>query len=475
MLNATTIKQGLSWSTVATILKVSLQLVQFIILAKYLSLSELGLIAFIGILVSFSQVLGDAGLSNAIIYFDELSKGVKKQLYTLSLFLSCVIALGIYLLIPVLGSFFDLINLQSFSLLIALIAFCRVAVSQPIAIMQKALKFKVLAYIEIFAQLLSLFVICLLLHLDYGVSSAVYGQLLLAILLLGSGLVVAFRDIGIMLPRLKEISSPAKYGLYQSLEGLVSMLSRQCDQLIILKFLGAEILGIYSYIKDLIGKPLLQLINPIINRLLFPLLVKLPFSERRAFYMRSLLVLSTFTMPLYLGLAYFSEPFLIFILNNSWGEHHLVASLLALTYLMMAMITPCSSLLQAMGAVKRSFYWNVAVTIIRVSVIFASVPFGIEVMLGALLILQAFILFAHWYVLIRPMIHISLFSFFKVPSIPLTLAVIIIFISSILQPLMSIDEFWQAILYAFVVIISLVISVYLLKSRIHIIDKLVQR
>jgi O-antigen/teichoic acid export membrane protein len=278
-----------------------------------------------------------------------------------------------------------------------------------------------------------------------------------------------------MLPRLKEISSPAKYGLYQSLEGLVSMLSRQCDQLIILKFLGAEILGIYSYIKDLIGKPLLQLINPIINRLLFPLLVKLPFSERRAFYMRSLLVLSTFTMPLYLGLAYFSEPFLIFILNNSWGEHHLVASLLALTYLMMAMITPCSSLLQAMGAVKRSFYWNVAVTIIRVSVIFASVPFGIEVMLGALLILQAFILFAHWYVLIRPMIHISLFSFFKVPSIPLTLAVIIIFISSILQPLMSIDEFWQAILYAFVVIISLVISVYLLKSRIHIIDKLVQR
>ncbi|MBD1580966.1 oligosaccharide flippase family protein [Pseudoalteromonas sp. S16_S37] len=397
-------------------------MLQFIILARALPAESLGLLAFISIFVSFSQVIGDGGLSNAVIFFDSLSKQIKYQLYTFGLIVGTVISVVSLSLSSWLGLFFGLPDLEQFSLLIVAIIFIRICTAQPIALLQKELEFNKIALIEISSQLLCFITICILLWSGKGVSSAIYGQLVQAGVVFFLCLIIQSSSIGISLPREKELKEPIKYGCYQMLESMIGLFSRQFDQLIVLKLLGKEVLGIYSYLKDLIGKPMLQLINPVASRVLFPILVKAPENEISTYYKNALLLLCMINIPLYLGVAYFSELLLSVVLGDNWAQYHLIASLFAFTYLIMSIINPCGSLLQAVGAVRRSFYWNLAVTTLRIIVITVTAPIGLTFMLTSLLLLQGFILIVHWYFLIKPSIGLGMIDFFKPPIFILLLS-----------------------------------------------------
>ena len=266
--------QGISWSAASTIFKGVVQLAQLVILARILSPIELGLLAMVNLVVGLAQIFGDAGISNATIYYRDLTRAQLNQLYTVNiafgLFISVVVMLASY---PI-EAFYAMDNLAELLVLLAPVFFIRSLSQQHIALLQQQLKFNQLAKIEILASAIGF--IGLLVFLFYGLKleAVVFAQLVTAAVL--SCVLLFFtklESVSLKFPRWSETSRPIKYGLYQTGEAFINYLSAQFDQLLIGKLLGTEVLGIYSYVKALVFRPALQLINPIVNKVTFPLMV----------------------------------------------------------------------------------------------------------------------------------------------------------------------------------------------------------
>ena len=110
--------------------------------------------------------------------------------------------------------------------------------------------------------------------------------------------------------RLNSIIAPIKYGLYQTGESFVNFISAQLDQLLIGKLLGPDVLGIYAYVKALVFRPALQLINPVVNKVAFPLIVKHKETHSLAIlYGMVIRLLSLINIPLYCLVALFLNLF----------------------------------------------------------------------------------------------------------------------------------------------------------------------
>ncbi|MCO7198227.1 oligosaccharide flippase family protein [Pseudoalteromonas sp. OANN1] len=465
MTNLKRFAQGVSWSAAATLVKAGVQFVIFILLARYLSLGELGLVAFVTLLISISQLLSDAGISNALIYFDKLDKQVKCQLYVLGLLLVAVMAALILFLLPVIEAFFNISNLADYHLWIGSLLLLRGAAAQPTAILQKRLAFKQLATIEVFASVASLLTLVYLLQQGATIEAALSAQLTNAMFIALCTSWYGKDELGFALPRVKKLRGPLRYGIYQSAEGVVSFLSRQFDQLVVAKVMGAEVLGVYSYIKELVAKPALQFINPIVNRVTFPSLVKLNVQQKGILYIKLMMALGCINIPLYIGIACFAEPTLVLAFGKSWLEHNQLVSVMAIAMLSTALINPCGPLLQASGAVRRSFIWNLALSLLRAAIILAMVSRGLYELALALAVLQGAVLAVHWFILVTPFTNKGIFEFIKSLLPGLTITMLALLISLLIQHYFFVSDFFALVIYALATSAGLVLLITLLKSK----------
>ncbi|WP_440054185.1 oligosaccharide flippase family protein [Pseudoalteromonas sp. T1lg65] len=465
MVNFKAVAKGVSWSAMATVVKAIAQLAIFIILARYLSLTELGLIAFITLLVSISQLLSDAGISNALIFYENLSLHLKKQLYIVGLALIAIVTLIVVSVLPLLGDFFNLHALEEHQTLIAVILLLRGMSAQPLALLQKQLMFKKIALIEVVASVISLLVLLYVMWLELGVQGALLVHFTNALLIAIYCTYSCRSELGFALPRYRELSEPLHYGLYQSAEAVISFFSRQLDQLVITKVMGAEVLGAYAYLKELIAKPALQFINPVVNRVAFPSLVKLDKASRAVLYLKIMFAVSLIHVPLYTGLFWYIEPTIYVVFGSDWLKYSEVAAIIAITMLMTALINPCGPLLQAAGAVKRSFVWNTAITLARVAVVVITASEGLYTLVLGLALLQSVVFALHWFILVEPYIDKKVTSFFisLLPALFVTLVSLTLL--SALGEYLKLSSALSLFSYVLVVTICIAILLFLLKSK----------
>ena len=226
-------------------------------------------------------------------------------------------------------------------------------------------------------------------------------------------------SVSLKFPRWSETSKPIKYGLYQTGEAFINYLSAQFDQLLIGKLLGSEVLGIYSYVKALVFRPALQLINPIVNKVTFPLMVNYKESHSITnIYAQIIRFLSMINVPLYLGMALYPATVLFIAYGQEWQQHAELLRWLALYMLIISLINPVGALLRATGEVKRGFLWNSFVTLVRPVVIIASVSFGVVWLVKMLVLLQVFLFVLHWRFLISPVTKLTFGNLIKACIMP---------------------------------------------------------
>lgn len=400
---------GVSWTASSTFVKGLLQLAQLIVLARYLTPSELGVLAIVQLVVSFAQIFGDAGISNALIFHKNLVKDQLNQLYMVNVLLGLFISIVIFLIAFPVALFFNMQELTLLLWYLSPVFLIRSFGQQPLALLQQAMHFNSIAKVEVFASVASFIVLIILLAFDFRLMSVVTSQLLNALLLSGC-LLIGFAHLRPKLTRirLRSIIEPIKYGLYQTGESFVNFISAQLDQLLIGKLLGAEALGIYAYVKALVFRPALQLINPVVNKVAFPLMVNHQHTYSLAFlYSMILRLLSLINVPLYSLVALFPSLVLSLTFGEQWLEHAQLLRWLALYMLIISMMNPIGVLLRASGNVKRGFWWNIAITVIRPLIIVFSIDAGVVVMVKMLVLLQVVLFVLHWWYLIKPVSGLS--------------------------------------------------------------------
>lgn len=440
--------KGFSWTASSTLIRAGLQIAQLLIVARFLSAAELGVLAIINLVVGFAQIFGDAGLSNAIIYHKELTAKQLNHLYIVNILLGLSLTMSVVLLALPISLFFNMPALSQLLIALSPVFFIRSFIQQPMARLQQKFKFQVLAKAETIAAVIGFISLLICLKLELRMTAIVFSQLIatscLAFIVLKTS---GYKRPLLEWPDWRPISEPIKYGLYQSAEACINFFSAQFDQLLIGKLMGAETLGIYSYIKSLVFRPAMQLINPVVHKVTFPLMAH--YKDQHAIgdiYWQILRMLSLLNLPLYMAFVLYPEAILGLVFGESWVEHGMLLRWLAVYMLFISLINPIGAMLRATGQVKRGFWWNISVTLTRPAMVLIGVPFGLIWIVKALVFQQIILFFIHWLVLIKPVSNLSFLRFisaFKQAILLCLLSVIMVFSIKFIMP--SITELTQVV------------------------------
>jgi O-antigen/teichoic acid export membrane protein len=363
-----------------------------------LSADDFGLMAIVMVIVGFSQMFIDMGISNAIIYKQDISKKQLSSLYWLSIIIGFVICGLVIVLAGFIADIYDNKELENLLYLISITFVILPFGQQFMVLMQKKLLFYDIAFVEIIARVLSFVVTIVLAYKNFGVYALVYGTLTYSIL---STILFVYKGLFFHKPKLHlsffEIKEFLSFGFFQLGEKIALYFNSEFDTILIGYLLGTETLGVFNIAKRFVSYPVV-LINPIITKVSFPIFAKSNNSDENLsrIYLRIVNNLSYVNFPIYFLIIMLAEPFVFFALGENWGNAIILIQVLAITYMIKTTSNPAGSLALSKGRADITFYWNgIKLIYVPISIYLGSF-FGVVGVTFALLSIQVLLFYPTW-------------------------------------------------------------------------------
>lgn len=412
-------------NSIAMILTSGLQVVQLIVLGRILGPAVFGLLALVQIVIQFAQMYMDMGISEAIIQKEKTSKLALSSLYWFSIFVGFLLFIVLLLAAPLVALIFQQGELKGIIQVIAVSFFIIPFGLQFQTIASKNLKFSKIALYDVLATFAGVTItISTAVFLKAGAWSLVYGHI-------GSSLIrtIPWVYLGFKNPETRpqflfswnEIKEYVWFGLYRLGTYTVTFFNTKIDQIVIGVIMGPAVLGFYSMAMNLIMQPI-QKINPMINRVVFPVFSKIQNDKKRMQkgYLFIINLLTSINAPLFAGLVVLAPYLVPALLGEEWGEAVLIVQILSFYALFKALGNPSGSLIIAAGKVRWSFYWQLAQLFIVPAVIFfASMTGSIAIVAVAMASLRFVLYFVNYFIRIRHIIDDCLMELLKAIFTPI--------------------------------------------------------
>ncbi|MFD1121510.1 MOP flippase family protein [Methylophilus flavus] len=417
---------SIRWTALSSSVKILVQLSQLVILSRLLTPADFGLIAIALATVAFIQIFADAGVSNAIIHFQEISNDQLSSLYWLNVSLGAILATVLVGASSFIADWYRQPELVNLLYIAALTLFINALGQQLRVNAQKNLLFSPLVKIELSA-VLSGFLLSLILALyGWGVYSIALGTLLTAIIYcLFAWIFLANGWKPKLHLKIAEITKFLQYGSYMIGNNLVSTVNAQIDILIGGRIFGANDIGLYNVPKTLMLNVQMA-INPIITQVGLPVMAIAQNDKNRLknIYLKTILLTSSINFPIYLGIAFYSSEIVHLVLGEKWEDSIPLIKIFAIWGLVRSIGNPVGSLLLGVGRADMLFRWNLFWTIITGPSLWLGSYWGIYGMAIALAILMTLAYLPNWHFLVKPACGANLKEYSAQSAIPLILAVI---------------------------------------------------
>lgn len=396
---------GIKWTSVSSIFNAVVQFTQTIILAHYLSSTDFGLMAMVMVVIGFSQIFVDMGISGAIIHEKNITHVQLSSLYWLNIALGLVIFLIIFSLAQYIANFYNeplirpLIQLLSLTFIIISIG------NQYRVLFQKELEFDILAKIGMLSTILTFILAVSLAIYGYGVYAIVYASLFGSVVNSLSCFMLGIKKHQPSLVfKYNEITKFIRFGSFRLGAMTINYFNSQFDVILIGKLLGTEALGVYSIAKNLSMRPA-GIINPIITNITFPVMAKIQDEtlKLKSMYLKSINYLSSINFPIYLLIAILAEPIVLTLLGEKWKESIPILQILSLYAAFRSTANPMGSLQLAKGRADLGFYWNLSLFFVIPLSIYSGSSWGLIGVAYTLLGLQILLSMFGWYFMIKPL------------------------------------------------------------------------
>lgn len=380
---------GARWTALAQATRIVTLFVQLAFLGRLLGgATDFGLFAMINVVVVLGNAFGDAGVSKAIIHFQDADRGELSSLYWLNLMAGALVFAAAWLLAPVVAGFYHEPRVLE-PLRLAAWVFPLAAVGQQFQVlMERSLQFQRLSLVEVVAVVLGAAVSVLCAWRGLGVDSLVWGMLTatgtkaLALAAFGwrewrPSLHFSARDCGRFI----------RFGAFQMGERLLNALGQQVDKVLIGAFMGPVPLGYYDLAYRLVVRPL-QVIAPVFSRVGFPVFsrVQHDFDRLRKGFMEMLDVIVAMMTPLYAAIAVLAAPIVHIQLGAGYEPVIPLLRILSLLGFLYSIGTPMGSILLARGRADVAFYLNVLRTALFAAAVVLGSRFGVEGIAWALIL-----------------------------------------------------------------------------------------
>lgn len=352
---------GVKWTSLSMVIVTVTQLLQLVILARFLSPSEFGLMAIMMVVIGFSQAFMDMGISNAIIHRQKITHEQLSSLYWLNIFSGLILFVVVFLISPFIAKFYEEPQLLEPLMWLSSV-FIIVAIGNQYRILcQKELQFNLMAKIEIASAILSLLVAVALAIQGFGVYALVAGMLTQALVSSVLFLIVGLKQHHrpAFLYQHKELEGFYSFGLYQMGERSINYISAHIDKLLIGKFVGMEATGFYNMAWQLIIFPLAK-INPVINKVAFPVYAKVQGDSAalNRYYSLTVRALSLVTVPILAFLSIYSSEIVQIVFGDGWETTATLVAILGVIGILKALGNPGGAILLALGYANVGFWWN---------------------------------------------------------------------------------------------------------------------
>ena len=134
--------QGIKWTTASTIFLTITQLLKISVLTRFLNKTDFGLMAIVMLVLGFTNLFVNMGLSSAILHKQNISKDEYASLFWLNFIFSIVLFIVVLFITPIVANFYTQPELIYLIPLMALTIIFSAFGRQFIVIEQKELNFK---------------------------------------------------------------------------------------------------------------------------------------------------------------------------------------------------------------------------------------------------------------------------------------------------------------------------------------------
>lgn len=300
-----------------------------IVLARLLLPGEVGLVAMLGPLLGFVAIFSELGLTQATVQRAHVSQAELSGLFWISTAVSVVLAGVLCLAAPLAAAFYGEPRLTNVALALSGLLVLSGVAAQPIALMNRDMRFGALAVVDVGCTVASVAV---------GIAAAWWGLGYWSLVLMQAAngitiLVLAWALSGWRpsAPRWDPgVLSMLRFGGHMTAYNVLNFFSLNLDGILIGKVGGSVPLGLYDRAYKLVAAPIWTISIPV-ARVAVSLLSKLadaPDRYRRA-YLQMLQVLLLVTVPAVAFTAAAAGSLVPFLLGPTWVEAAPVVSWLA--------------------------------------------------------------------------------------------------------------------------------------------------
>ena len=416
------------WTSFSALGRSALQMLQVVVVARFLAPADFGLMAITMALLGVLSVIADFGISRGIIHFEQIDVRTRSSLYWLNVILATALSLLVVIAAPFIARFYDNPALTWVLAWTAPMLFVTSLGQQFNVLAEKELEFAKPAQNEIAAALAG-FIACVVsaAWLRAGVFALVAGALVAAIV---GALLAWIRLSAGHRPSfhidLQEAKPFLRFGGYMVGENAASTLTRQSDIFLGGWFLGSATLGLYSLARDL-NLRISMMINQVVTRVTFPLMsrVKNDQDALADIYAQTLRMTASVNFPVFVMLGLFADEVVMLLYGPRFREANDLMRVFAVWGLLRSIGNPIGSLLYAVGKARRAFAWN----IVLLAVLPAAYWVGLRIarldgLIVAVLLAQVVLLWPSWRWLVRPCCGLGFLSFLEQIAIPLVAALL---------------------------------------------------
>ena len=419
---------GAVWTTISTIVRSIVQLLQVSILTRFLEKSDFGIVAIASLFIGFTSIFLDMGISIGILHKQNMSKSEYSSLFWLNIFSGIFLTVILIFVAPFISQSYSEPELTIILQLLCVTIFFSSLGNQHRTVQQRKYRFGTIAAIEISSSVLTIMVAIILAVKGFGIYSLVFSTLFNSffsnILFLCVGLM---QDENIRFHfSFYETVPYLKIGIFSTGTQVLDYFSREIDIILISATLGKEVLGVYSLCKKLITA-LYSAITPIYSKVLTPLLSSLQNDRERikeAFY-NAIEVVCLINYPIFISVALSSFSIIHVFYGDQYLEGNIVLSILAIHYGYLSKGNPDICLQVAYGRTDVGFYWTIFRILIYSIATFVGAQFSIEWMAFSLFVAAQVSTPIGWYFNIYILIRDRFWDYYRMSMRPFVLALLI--------------------------------------------------
>ena len=289
-----------------------------LLVARWLSPSDYGVMALVGIWTGTIAMVADMGLGWAIVQFPEVEEEEIQSCFWITLLTTGCAYLSLYTCAPAIARWFDspqlteVLRVSSVTLL--LFAFRLV----PDAMLRKRLALDKIAQAEMLSAAVAMPVMLIFAWNGAGVWALVFSSVVQATIVVPA-LIVFYP----WWPRLqfsgRRLPAMLRFSVSAIGANLGWSVYSQVDSLIVGKLTNEQTLGVYAMAKQLAIMPVTKM-SVVVNQLAAPVMARIQDEQhrmRRAF-LRLVRLVTCLTLPLCVGLALVANDLIPVVLGDKW-------------------------------------------------------------------------------------------------------------------------------------------------------------